>query len=124
MNAMDHAQAIAQLRSRLEGRVSVPGDAGYAAAVAIWAYSDRAPKAVAHCRQASDVQRAIAAAREASMPLSVRGGGHDWAGRALCDGLVIDLSPMRDVALTSDGWTARVGDGARAADLLSVTDPR
>jgi FAD/FMN-containing dehydrogenase len=124
MNAMDHAQAITQLRARLDGRVSVPGEASYTAAVSIWAYSDRAPKAVAHCRQASDVQRAIAAAREAGMPLSVRAGGHDWAGRALCDGLVIDLSAMRDVALASDGWIARVGGGARAADLLAHTDPR
>jgi FAD/FMN-containing dehydrogenase len=38
----------------------------------------------------------------------VRGGGHDWAGRALCDGIVIDLSGMKDVAVGSDRHTARI----------------
>jgi FAD/FMN-containing dehydrogenase len=52
----------------------------------------------------------------------VRSGGHDWAGRALCEGLVIDLSGMRSVTVASDG-TARVSGGARATDVLAVTDP-
>jgi FAD/FMN-containing dehydrogenase len=50
----------------------------------------------------------------------VRGGGHDWAGRALCDGIVIDLSGMRSVLVGSDG-AARISGGARAADVLAVT---
>jgi FAD/FMN-containing dehydrogenase len=55
--------------------------------------------------------------------LSVRGGGHDWAGRALCDGIVIDLSGMNAVAVSSDNHHARILGGARAADVLAVTDP-
>ena len=65
---------------------------------------------------------AIRAARDCDLSLSVRGGGHDWAGRALCDGVVIDLSGMRSVAVASDE-TAEVSGGARAADLLAATDP-
>src|ERR1700737_4293572 len=80
--------------------LSRPGDRRYAAATAIWAKPvGRMPRAVAHCRTAEDVQLAIRAARECDLPLSVRGGGHDWAGRALCDGLVIDLSGMNGVVV-------------------------
>src|SRR5262249_16958009 len=64
----------------------------YAAGTAIWAKSDHAPRAIVHCQTAEDVQAAIHAARSCDLPLSVRGGGHDWQGRALCNGLVIDLS--------------------------------
>ena len=57
------------------------------------------PRAVVHCRTPQDVQSWIRAARDCDLPLSVRGGGHDWAGRALCDGLVIDLSGMNEVVV-------------------------
>ena len=53
----------------------------------------------------------------------MRGGGHDWAGRALCDGLVIDLSGMNDVVVGSDRRSARIAGGARAADVVTMTDP-
>jgi FAD/FMN-containing dehydrogenase len=77
-----------------------------------------------HCRTPQDVQLAILAARSCDLPLSVRGGGHDWAGRALCEGIVIDLGSMNGVAVSSDNRTAQIGGGARATDVLAVTDPR
>ncbi|WP_407174352.1 FAD-binding oxidoreductase [Bradyrhizobium sp. STM 3562] len=80
------------------------------------------PQAVVHCRRAADVQAAIDTAGRAGLPLSVRGGGHDWAGRALCDGLVLDLGDMRDVIISPDRRSALVGGGARTADLLVATD--
>jgi FAD/FMN-containing dehydrogenase len=55
--------------------------------------------------------------------LSVRGGGHDWAGRALCEGIVIDLSGMNSVVVASDNRTAQISGGARASDVLALTDP-
>jgi len=83
-------RTLHRLREQLSGRVSRPGDARYVAATAIWAKPvGRMPRAVAHCRTAEDVRSAIRAARDCHLPLSVRGGGHDWAGRALCEGLVI-----------------------------------
>ena len=69
------------------------------------------------------MQSAIRAARDCDLPLSVRGGGHDWAGRALCDGLVIDLSGMNEVVVGTDRRTARISGGARAADVVAMTDP-
>ena len=114
-----------RLDQELSGRLSRPGDDRYAAATAIWAKPvGPMPRAVAHCRTAQDVQSAIRAARDCDLPLSVRGGGHDWAGRALCGGIVIDLTAMNDVTLSPDYRAARISGGARASDVLAVTDPR
>jgi len=53
---------------------------------------DRHPALVARCLDNDDVRAAVVLAREHNVPLAVRGGGHDWAGRALRDGgLVLDL---------------------------------
>jgi FAD/FMN-containing dehydrogenase len=112
-----------RLAARLPGQVSTPGDDGYAAATAIWSRPvGRMPRAVVRCRTADDVRSAIRAAQDSDLSLSVRGGGHDWAGRALCDGVVIDLSGMRSVAVASDE-TAEVSGGAHAADVVAATDP-
>src|SRR5712672_3608806 len=112
------------LGKQLGSRVSRLGDDRYVAATEIWAKPvGRMPRTVVHCRTLQDIQLAIAAARSAGLSLSVRGGGHDWAGRALCDGLVIDLSAMRDVAVSHDRRSARIAGGARASDVLAATDP-
>src|SRR5262245_11446714 len=118
-------RTLNRLAQQLRGRLSMPYDEPYAAATAIWAKpTGRMPRAVVHCRTAEDVQLAILAARGCDLPLSVRGGGHDWAGRALCEGIVIDVSNMNGVVVGSDNRTAQIGGGARAADVLAVTDPR
>src|SRR5258705_6038361 len=112
------------LSGQLGSRVSRLGDDRYVAATEIWAKPvGRMPRTVVHCRTLQDIQLAIAATRSAGLSLSVRGGGHDWAGRALCDGLVIDLSDMRDVVISRDRRSARILGGARASDVLAVTDP-
>jgi FAD/FMN-containing dehydrogenase len=117
-------RTLNRLGHQLGGHLSMPGDDRYAAATAIWAKpAGRMPRAVAHCRTPTDVQAAIRAARDSGLSLSVRGGGHDWAGRALCDGLVIDLSGMNTVVVDANNRTARISGGARAFDVLAVTDP-
>jgi hypothetical protein len=64
------------------------------------------------------VQAAVRVARGNGLPFSVRGGGHDWAGRALCaDGLVIDLSRMRQVVVDPDSRVATVAGGASNKDV-------
>src|SRR5262245_17427008 len=114
-----------RLDRQVRGRLSMPGDKRYVAATAIWAKpTGRMPRAVVHCRTREDVQLAILAARSCDLSLSVRGGGHDWAGRALCDGIVIDLSNMNGVVVRPGNRTAQIAGGARAADVLAVTDPR
>src|SRR5262245_18808564 len=118
------ATTLRRLDEQLPGRISLPGDVGYVAATAIWAKPvGRTPRAVVHCRTPEDVQSAIRAARDSDLPLCVRGGGHDWAGRALCDGIVIDLSGMNSVVVGSDKRIARMSGGARASDVVAVTDP-
>ena len=89
-------RALGRFARQLPGRVSLPGGDGYDAAIAIWAKPvGPMPRAVVHCRTTEDVQLAIRMARDYGLPLSVRGGGHHWAGRALSVGIVIDLSGMK-----------------------------
>jgi len=117
-------KTLRRLDARLVGRVSMPGDPGYANATAIWAKPvGPMPCAVAHCQTTGDVKSAILAAHDCDLALSVRGGGHDWAGRALCEGLVIDLSGMNGVEADLENCTARIGGGARASDVAKITDP-
>jgi FAD binding domain/Berberine and berberine like len=109
---------------RFASHVSMPGDAAYDKATAIWPKPiGRVPRAVVHCLTVQDVQSSIRAAHDCHLPLSVRGGGHDWAGRALCDGIVIDLSRMNGVAVSVDKQSALVSGGALTANLLAATDP-
>lgn len=92
------------------------------AAAAVWngAVHHR-PALIVRCATTADVQHAVRAARAARLPLSVRGGGHDWAGRAIRPGgLVVDLSPMRGVAVNGD--VATVAGGATSADLAEAAD--
>ncbi len=117
-------RALRSLGGQLPGRVSLPGEDGYAAATAIWAKPvGPMPRAVVHCQTTEDVQFAIRTARDCGLPLSVRGGGHNWAGRALCPGIVIDLSGMNGVSVDADHRSAIISGGARAADVAAVTDP-
>jgi hypothetical protein len=116
--------ASRSLSQLLPGQVSLPGDDRYTAATRIWAKPFGAmPRGIVHCRSAEDVRAAIRAARERDLPLSVLGGGHDWAGRCLCEGLVIDLSNMRSVVVSPDRRSATIAGGARASDVAAVTDP-
>lgn len=108
---------------RTDGGVVLPGDAGYDDARAVHnAMIDRRPAAVARCRSVGDVQASLDAARGAGLPVAVRGGGHSGPGFGTVDGgLVIDLSPLADVAVDPDARTARVGGGAtlRALDTAA-----
>ncbi|WP_156096839.1 FAD-binding oxidoreductase [Amycolatopsis jejuensis] len=95
---------------------------GYDTAVALWnGAAVQKPAVVVECRSTADVQAAVRGAREAGLPLSVRGGGHDWAGRALADGgITLDLRPLDSVVIDAERLTAVVGGGARANDLLGA----
>jgi FAD/FMN-containing dehydrogenase len=114
---------LSRLRERLSDRVSTSGENGYAEATAIWAKpTGQMPWTVAHRRTVEDVQMAIRAARDCDLRLSVRGGGHDWAGRALCNGLVIDRRGMNGVMGGSDR-TPQVSGGALVAEIVAATHP-
>lgn len=117
------AAAIHEFRSQFEGTVLVPGDAAYDEARTIWnAMIDRKPSVIARCRSEADAIRSVTFARENQMPLSIRGGGHNIAGHAICDdGLTIDLSGMHGVSVDATARRARVQPGARLADMDAAT---
>jgi FAD/FMN-containing dehydrogenase len=111
-----------ELRTAMSGAVALPGHELYEVGSRVWNRAvRRRPAIVAFCEQAEDVQAAVRVARHHGLPLSVRGGGHDWAGRALSDGgLVIDLTRMRDVAVDPRALVATVAGGARAKDVATA----
>jgi FAD/FMN-containing dehydrogenase len=111
------------LREQLPSGMVVTEPSAITALVRPWNAQVRArPSVVARCRTTADVQAAVRAARSAGVPLSVLGGGHDWAGSAFRDGgLLVDLSDMRQV--TVEGVEARVGGGATVSDVLDAARP-
>jgi FAD/FMN-containing dehydrogenase len=79
---------------------------------------DKRPAIIAYCAKPSDVVESIAFAREIGLSMAVRSGGHNIAGKSLCeDGLVLDLSRMRSVTIDSESRTAHAQGGALLADL-------
>lgn len=110
---------LARFATSLRGELLRTGDPDYDEARTIWnAMIDKHPALIARCRDTQDVIHAVNFAREEGLPLSIRGGGHNIAGSALCeDGLVIDLSAMNEVHVDPAKRTARVGPGATLADF-------
>jgi FAD/FMN-containing dehydrogenase len=105
------------------GELIAPGDAGYDGARAVWNGAiDRRPALIARCREPADVIAALQLARERELPIAVRAGGHGVAGLAVIDdGLVIDLSPMKGVAVDAHARTARAGAGVLWGELDAAT---
>jgi FAD/FMN-containing dehydrogenase len=112
-------ETLDALRAKLRGSLCVPGDEGYDPARTLWnAMVDRRPGLVVRCLGASDVVNALKLAREQKLLVAVRGGGHNIAGKAVCDGgLLIDLSLMKSVRVDPASRTARVEPGATLADF-------
>lgn len=114
---------IERFRAQLAGSALTRGDVGYDEARAAWNGAiDRYPAVIVRCAGSGDVTRAIRLGRERGLDISVRGGFHNAAGRAICDdGLMIDLSPMRDVSVDPVARQARAGGGATVGDLDAAT---
>jgi len=113
------SDAIEAFRQTLRGNVCLAEEPGYDEARTIWnAMIDRRPGAVVRCKGAADIIRAVRFAREYGLLVAVRGGGHNIAGNAVCDGgLLIDLSLMRSVRVDAFHRTARVDPGATLGDF-------
>jgi FAD/FMN-containing dehydrogenase len=101
------------------GELITAEHAEYDAARAIWNGTvDRRPRLIARCTGTADVAAAIRFARDRDLEIAVRSGGHNVAGTAVCDdGIVIDLSAMRGVAVHPDSHTAHVQGGALWGDV-------
>jgi FAD/FMN-containing dehydrogenase len=114
---------VEALGSSLHGEVIDRKHPAYDEARAVWnGLIDKRPAAIARCAGVDDVVAAVQVAREHRPVVSIRGGGHQVAGSAVCDdGLVIDLSAMREVAVDPEARRARVAGGARWADVDRAT---
>jgi FAD/FMN-containing dehydrogenase len=124
------APAVARDRDGLEAfaaglrsPVFWPGDAGYDEACRIWnAMIERRPALVVRPRDPADVAACVRFARDSGLPLSVRGGGHNIAGTALCaGGVMIDFSTHKEVDVDPSAARVRAQPGATWADLDRAT---
>ena len=115
--------AVEGLAAAVKGRVVERGAADYDDARALYnAMIDKHPAAVAYCVDEADVAAAVGFARERSLPIAVRCGGHNGAGLAsVNDGLIIDLSPMNAVTVDSSARMARVQGGAKFGEVDTAT---
>ena len=110
---------IDNLQSKVKGAVLVPGDPHYEDARRIWnAMVNRRPAVIVRCAEAGDVPPAIEFARKNDLEISIRGGGHNIGGYAVCEGgLMIDMSGMRGVRVDAGTRRAYVQPGATLADF-------
>jgi FAD/FMN-containing dehydrogenase len=125
---MSSANAVDQLARRLgerlpPDRVHRPGDQAHTDASTLWNGAvTTQPALVVRPRTGTEVAASVTAAQEFGVGLSVRGGGHDWAGRSLREGgLAIDLGAMREVRVEGD--TAVAGGGSLAGDVVAAAAP-
>ena len=110
---------IEELQSTFRGRLIQPEHPDYDEARKVWnGYIDKHPALIAECTGAADVIDAVNFARNNNIEVSVRGGGHNVSGSALCEnGMVVDLSKMRAVHVDVSKKTARVQGGATWGDV-------
>ncbi len=113
------AQMLSELAGSISGRVLQPGDGEYDEARRVHnGLIDRRPAAIVRCLNAADVSATIRLARKAGLDLSVRGGGHNVAGRAVADDAVtIDLSEMKAADVDPEGRTVRAEGGLNWREL-------
>ncbi|MFK8908673.1 FAD-binding oxidoreductase [Streptomyces sp. YS-3] len=111
--------ALEQLRAALRGQLITPADPEYDTVRRVFnAMIDRRPALIVRCLGTADVLAALAYAREAGLPVAVRGGGHSIAGHGTCDGgLLVDLSLMRAVHVDPARRTVRAQAGATLGDV-------
>ncbi len=119
------SSSVELLRSAVRGNVVMPEDGGYDAARAVFnGMIDKKPAVVIQCQDANDVQAGVNLAREADLPVAVRGGGHNAAGLGTCDdGVVLDLGQMNGVRVDPGTGRVRVAGGAVWGDVDHATQP-
>jgi hypothetical protein len=117
--ALPEASALSALQASLRGKLLRPGDAPYDEARTIHnGMIDRHPALIAQCAGVADVITAVKFAHANHLLVAVRGGGHNVAGFAVCDGrLMIDLSGMKSVWVDPLRQTARAEGGATWGDF-------
>lgn len=111
--------ALDKLQASLRGELLLPSSEGYDKSRTVWnAMIDRKPALAVRCAGVADIRQAVNFAREQRLLTSVKGGGHNIAGSAVCEGgLLIDLSSMRSVSVDPIDSVAHVEGGATLGDF-------
>jgi FAD/FMN-containing dehydrogenase len=117
--AQELDSGISTFQTLFTGKLITTSDPDYDSARSVWNGAiDRHPAMIARCSSAGDVAAAVEFGRDQGLELSVRGGGHNFAGFAVCEGgLMIDLSGMRQVDIDPSARRAVCGGGATWGDL-------
>ena len=117
------AAAISRFQSRFVGKLLWSDHNNYNATRKVWnGMVDKRPAAIAQCTQTSDVVACVRFARHHDLLISVRGGGHNYAGKSICEGgLVIDLSLMKTILVDTARRTARAQAGVRLGEFDQAT---
>jgi FAD/FMN-containing dehydrogenase len=110
-------------KQRFKGRLLTSSDSEYDAARRVWnGMIDRRPAIIAQCATVEDVRTAVKLARSENLLVSIRSGGHNVAGAAVCeDGLMIDLSGMKGVSVDPDLREAVAGPGVLWGEFDGAT---
>ena len=111
--------AIKEFGDAMTGPVMLSGHPDYDGARTIWnGMHDKRPALIARCLNNEDVSSAVTFAHERNLLVAVRGGGHSWPGKSICDdGLMIDLSQLTDVSVNTETQSAVAGGGALLGHL-------
>jgi FAD/FMN-containing dehydrogenase len=117
------AVSVEGLASAVKGRVVDAGAPGYDEARALYnAMIDKRPAAIAYCLDEADVAAAVRYGTEHGLPVAIRGGGHNGGGLgSVDDGLVVDLSELKQIVVDPAAKTARVQGGALLKEVLETT---
>ncbi|MEO8539977.1 MAG: FAD-binding oxidoreductase [bacterium] len=123
MSTAPTISSLAELRSIVSGGVLEPGDDGFDEARRVHnGFIDCQPAAIVQCHTIADVIDAVNYGRDSGTTLTIRGGGHNVAGRAVCDGgLMIDLSPMKGIFVDPVNGTARAQGGVTWGEFNRAT---
>ncbi|MDT7828058.1 FAD-binding oxidoreductase [Pricia sp. S334] len=116
-------EKIKELKNSANGEIIVPQDKNYDEARSIYnAMIDKHPGVIFKCKDIEDVVQAVNFGRENDLEVSIRSGGHNGAGLALVDdGLVIDLSEMKEIKIDPDSKTAKIQPGRTLAEVDKAT---
>src|SRR5262249_24124849 len=110
---------LGELSKSLSGALLTAGDAGYDDARMVWnRMVDRHPALIVRCARVADLVAALRFARERDLLISIKGGGHNVTGYAVCGGgVMLDLSAMRGVRVDAARRVVVVDAGVTWKDV-------
>lgn len=114
---------VTEFGRAMTGSVLMPDHPAYDRTRRVWnGMHDKRPALIARCQNVQDIAQSVDFSRERGLLLSIRGGGHSWPGKSVCDGgLMLDLAEMRDVKVDTNKRSATAQGGALLGNLDAAT---